>query len=136
MNAFYAPTLAGMIYAMPGMQSQMQAVLNRKGEFQGFSANYSGAGFSGMRFVLKGVDDAGFAQWLEQARASGLALGLSTYREIAAPSESVPVIRFASIDRQLYTRILERCIEPGTPCMSELIRHSDHAQASQGEPTP
>ena len=29
MNTFYAPTLAGMIYAMPGMQSQLHAVLNR-----------------------------------------------------------------------------------------------------------
>ena len=31
MNTFYAPTMAGMIYAMPGMQSQLHAVLNRNG---------------------------------------------------------------------------------------------------------
>jgi cytochrome o ubiquinol oxidase subunit II len=136
MNTFYAPTLAGMIYAMPGMQSQLQAVLNRTGEFQGYSANYSGAGFSGMRFVLKGVDDAAFARWLEEARASGRDLGLPAYREISAPSENVPVTRFASIDRQLYGRILERCVEPGTPCTSELMRHQDHAQESQGDSSP
>jgi cytochrome o ubiquinol oxidase subunit II len=135
MNTFYAPTLAGMIYAMPGMQSQLQAVLNRTGEFQGFSANYSGAGFSGMRFVLKGVDDAAFTRWLEEARASGRELGLPAYREIAAPSEKVPVIRFASIDPDLYRRILERCVEPGTPCMSELMRH-DHARESPGDSRP
>ena len=56
MNTFYAPTLAGMIYAMPGMQSQLHAVLNEPGEYEGMSANYSGAGFSGMRFRLRGVE--------------------------------------------------------------------------------
>src|SRR3569623_2073829 len=61
MNTFYSPTLAGMVYAMPGMESQLHAVLRRTGEFDGYSANYSGAGFSDMHFVLKGVDDAGFA---------------------------------------------------------------------------
>jgi cytochrome o ubiquinol oxidase subunit 2 len=29
MNTFYAPTLAGMIYAMPGMKSELHAVLNK-----------------------------------------------------------------------------------------------------------
>jgi cytochrome o ubiquinol oxidase subunit 2 len=29
MNTFYAPTLAGMIYTMPGMRSTLHAVLNR-----------------------------------------------------------------------------------------------------------
>ncbi|RSY00106.1 ubiquinol oxidase subunit II, partial [Sphingomonas koreensis] len=46
MNSFYVPALAGQIYAMPGMESKLHAVLNRTGAFQGFSAQYSGAGFS------------------------------------------------------------------------------------------
>ena len=50
MNSFYVPALAGQIYAMPGMQTQLHAVINRPGDYEGFSANYSGAGFSGMRF--------------------------------------------------------------------------------------
>jgi cytochrome o ubiquinol oxidase subunit II len=136
MNTFYAPTMAGMIYAMPGMQSQLHAVLNRQGEFQGFSANYSGAGFSGMRFLLKGVDDAAFVQWLEEARISGGELGLPAYREIAMPSEKAPVTRFASIDRDLYRRILERCVDPGTICTSELSRHTDHAPAPRSDSRP
>jgi cytochrome o ubiquinol oxidase subunit II len=136
MNAFYAPTLAGMIYAMPGMQSQLHAVLRRSGEYQGFSANYSGAGFSDMRFSLKGVDDTAFAQWVDQARAGGRELGLPAYRELVVPSEKVPVMRFASIDRELYRRILERCVEPGSTCIGELARHANHAQESQGDSPP
>ena len=35
MNTFYAPTLAGMIYAMPGMRDELHAVLNKPGKLRG-----------------------------------------------------------------------------------------------------
>ncbi|HEX8388618.1 MAG TPA: ubiquinol oxidase subunit II, partial [Sphingomonas sp.] len=71
MNSFYAPALAGQIYAMPGMETTLHAVLNKPGAYEGFSANYSGAGFSDMKFALRGVDEAGFARWAERTRAAG-----------------------------------------------------------------
>src|SRR4028119_2524603 len=46
MNTFYAPTMAGMIYAMPGMQSRLHAVLDRPVDDWGYSGGYSGRGFS------------------------------------------------------------------------------------------
>ena len=137
MNTFYAPTLAGMIYAMPGMQSQLHAVLDRPVESEGFSANYSGAGFSHMRFALKGMDDAAFAQWVAGARGGDRGeLGLEAYRELVAPSERVPARYYSSVDPDLYRRILERCVEPGTPCISETMHATGHANPTRGEPQP
>ncbi len=49
-----------MVYAMPGMETQLHGVLNKPIQSEGFSANYSGAGFSGMKFKLHGVSDAEF----------------------------------------------------------------------------
>ncbi|WP_341237961.1 ubiquinol oxidase subunit II, partial [uncultured Limnobacter sp.] len=49
MNSFYIPALAGQIYSMAGMETTLNAVINEKGSWEGFSANYSGAGFSHMR---------------------------------------------------------------------------------------
>ena len=40
MNAFYVPALAGMIYAMPGMETKLHAVINEAGDYDGFSSNY------------------------------------------------------------------------------------------------
>ena len=40
---------------MPGMQTQLHAVINKPGDYEGFSANYSGAGFSGMQFKFHGL---------------------------------------------------------------------------------
>ncbi|RYZ68427.1 MAG: ubiquinol oxidase subunit II, partial [Proteobacteria bacterium] len=125
MNTFYAPTLAGMIYTMPGMRSQLHAVLRRPVDDVGFSGNYSGSGFSYMRFQLKGVDDDGFARWLDQARAGGRSLELDAFRELVKPSERVPVMRYSGVDRDLFRRIVERCVEPGTICMSEHMRHHE-----------
>ena len=123
MNTFYAPTLAGMIYAMPGMQSQLHAVLNRPVDDEGFSANYSGRGFSDMRFALHGVDNGKFDQWVAAARGSGRSLDLPTYLQLQKPSEKVPAMHFAGVDPDLYRRILERCVEPGKPCASEVMAH-------------
>lgn len=118
MNTFYAPTLAGMIYTMPGMRSRLHAVLNRQGRFEGLSANYSGAGFSDMRFKLYGVDQAGFDGWVARVKASGPALDTPRYLELEKPSEKVPALYFSSADTTLFDRIYKRCVKPGTPCMS------------------
>ncbi len=40
MNSFFVPALAGQIYAMPGMETKLHAVINKPGEYQGLSANY------------------------------------------------------------------------------------------------
>ena len=127
MNTFYAPTLAGMIYAMPGMQSTLHAVLNRPVVSEGFSGNYSGAGFSDMRFRIQGVDQGKFDQWVAQAKGSGRTLDLPTYMQLVKPSEKVPAIRFAAADPDLFRRILERCVEPGKPCMSDVMKHDQAA---------
>ena len=127
MNTFYAPTLAGMIYAMPGMQSTLHAVLNRPVVSEGFSGNYSGAGFSDMKFRIQGVDQAKFDQWVAQAKGSRGTLDLPTYMKLVKPSEKVPAIRFAGADPDLFRRILERCVEPGKPCMSDVMKHDQAA---------
>jgi cytochrome o ubiquinol oxidase subunit 2 len=60
MNSLSIPALAGQVYAMPGMQTKLHAVINHAGVYDGLSANYSGAGFSDMRFKFYGLDQAGF----------------------------------------------------------------------------
>ena len=37
MNSFYIPALAGQIYAMPGMETPLNAVFDKTGDFSGFS---------------------------------------------------------------------------------------------------
>ncbi|WP_454683417.1 ubiquinol oxidase subunit II [Ancylobacter moscoviensis] len=121
MNAFYVPTLAGMIYAMPGMRTELNAVANAPGESRGFSSNYSGAGFSGMFFRFQALSDADFNAWTSEAKASEERLTRAAYLELERPSENVPARRFADIDPTLFDAILNMCVEPGKMCMKEMM---------------
>jgi len=121
MNSFYIPALAGQIYAMPGMETKMNAVINRPGEYVGFSANYSGDGFSNMRFTFHGLDQAGFDQWIAGVRADSRNLDRETYLELEKPSEKVPVLHYASVDEGLFDAVLNMCVEPGKMCMGEMM---------------
>lgn len=121
MNAFYVPDLAGMIYTMPGMQTELNAVINQPGVYKGMSSHYSGAGFSGMTFKFHGLSDADFDQWVQKAKTEGQALDRATYVKLAEPSERDPVQRFASVESGLYDKVLNRCVEDGKMCMHHMM---------------
>jgi cytochrome o ubiquinol oxidase subunit 2 len=116
MNSFFIPALAGQIYAMPGMETTLQAVINKPGEFEGLSANYSGAGFSGMHFKFHGMSDDAFAQWVQQAK-SGARLDRTEYLQLAQPSENDPVRRYSSVAPGLYESIVDGCVRGSQACM-------------------
>ncbi len=121
MNSFYIPALAGQIYAMPGMETKLHAVMNTAGTFKGFSANYSGAGFSSMRFDFHGMPQAGFDAWVAKARSGGMTLGRADYIELEKPSQRVPVQRYGSVAPGLYRAILNRCVDTTKMCMDEMM---------------
>jgi cytochrome o ubiquinol oxidase subunit 2 len=120
MNSFYVPALAGQIYAMPGMETQLNAVINYPGTYDGFSANYSGAGFSGMHFKFRGMSAAEFDDWVRTAKASGSELNRDVYRALGRPSEREPVRRYATVAPDLYDAILNRCVESGKVCIKDM----------------
>ncbi|MEZ2221530.1 ubiquinol oxidase subunit II [Rhizobium sp. RCC_161_2] len=121
MNSFFVPALAGQIYAMPGMETKLHAVINHPGEYEGLSANYSGAGFSHMRFKFHGLSQADFDQWVEKAKSQGTTLGRSEYLALAKPSEREPVRYYNVADKGLYDAILNMCADPSKMCMSEMM---------------
>jgi cytochrome o ubiquinol oxidase subunit 2 len=124
MNSLYIPELAGQVYAMPGMETKLHGVLNAPVVSQGFSANYSGAGFSGMRFAFRGLGDRDFEQWVQTTRSTGGELTRTVYLQLERPSENEPVRRYALVDDELYHAILNRCVPAETMCMDHLMTMS------------
>ncbi len=121
MNSFYVPALAGQIYAMPGMETKLHAVINKPGVYQGFSANYSGAGFSGMRFAFHGLTDADFDKWVAQAKAAGGTLNRSAIpRARARRARTCRCVASQASTTGSYKAILNMCVEPGKMCMNEM----------------
>jgi cytochrome o ubiquinol oxidase subunit 2 len=121
MNSFFIPALAGQIYAMPGMETQLHAVINVPGVYEGFSANYSGAGFSDMRFKFYGMTNGDFDNWVQQTRQNGGDLTRPVYLKLEQPSEKVPVTRYAKVAPDLYDAILNRCVEANRMCIKDMM---------------
>ncbi|MEM6681169.1 MAG: ubiquinol oxidase subunit II [Pseudomonadota bacterium] len=121
MNSFYIPALAGQIYAMAGMQTELNAVMNAPGTYEGFSANYSGAGFSQMRFDFHGLDNADFDAWVDQVKASGDMLDRDAYVELEKQSVGHSVTYFGSVEDGLWTRILNMCAGNDALCLNDMM---------------
>ncbi|RWR00666.1 cytochrome o ubiquinol oxidase subunit II [[Pantoea] beijingensis] len=108
MNSFFIPTLGSQIYAMAGMQTKLHLIANEPGTFDGMSSNFSGKGFSGMKFkAIATANDAEFQQWVEKAKQSPNTLTtMDDFEKIAAPSENHPVEFFSTANPGLFKQVI------------------------------
>ncbi|HEU5437050.1 MAG TPA: ubiquinol oxidase subunit II [Telluria sp.] len=129
MNSFYIPAMAGQIYAMPSMQTTLHGVMNKPGVFDGFSANYSGAGFSNMRFKLHSMDQAGFDAWVAKVKAGADKLDRTAYLDLEKPTIKDAPRYFNSVETDLFDAVVNRCVEPGSVCMTQQMHADAHRHA-------
>jgi cytochrome o ubiquinol oxidase subunit II len=119
MNSFFVPQLGSQIYTMGGMTTHLNLLADKPGEYPGFSANFSGDGFSWMRFVVRSVPAGDFNAWLERVRGAGAALDNAGYAELAKPSKAVPPTTYRSVEAKLFERIIEETVAgPGNAGVS------------------
>jgi cytochrome o ubiquinol oxidase subunit II len=108
MNSFFVPQLGSQIYTMGGMTTHLNLLADHPGEYPGFSANFSGDGFSDMRFVAKAVPAGDFDAWVKEVRGKGPALDDAGYAQLAKPSQAVPPTTYRSVEPNLFERIVEK----------------------------
>ncbi len=108
MNAFFIPRLGSQVYAMAGMQSQVHLLADKPGAYEGISANFSGDGFSDMKFTAKATSAMEFEDWVKQVRHSGEALDAARYDDLARPGGKHAVEYFADVPPTLYAGIVDQ----------------------------
>jgi cytochrome o ubiquinol oxidase subunit 2 len=113
MNVFFVPRLGSMIYTMNGMVTQLHLQADQPGEFLGESAQFSGDGFSDMRFTLRAVAPETFANWVGTARNEGARLDRARYSALARPSSNVGPGVFRDVERDLFQAIVTQQLPPG-----------------------
>lgn len=112
MNSLWIPQLGGQIYAMPGMVTRLHLMADRTGDYSGVSANFSGAGFSGMKFAAHAVTGADFEYWVQSAKQNPSALTLEEYDTLSKPSTNDPVRSYGTVDPSLYNAIVDKFLMP------------------------
>jgi cytochrome o ubiquinol oxidase subunit 2 len=112
MNSFWIPQLGGQIYSMPAMRSKLHLIANEPGSFRGVSANISGKGFAGMRFVAEASTDADFEKWVAGVKGSSNHLNWDGYQKLVEPSEYNSVEYYNLALPNLFDEILMKYMSP------------------------
>ncbi|MFC2049194.1 ubiquinol oxidase subunit II [Chlamydiota bacterium] len=112
MNSFWIPRLGGQIYAMPKMKTALHLIADEPGDYDGYSANLSGAGFAGMHFIARASTEADFHKWVETAHKSSLSLNLDSYKQLALPSQNNPAATYLLKDNNLFDAIIMKYMQP------------------------
>ena len=108
MNSFFIPQLGGQIYAMAGMQTRLHLIADHTGDYAGLAANFSGKGFSDMKFRTLATSPEDFNAWVAKVRASSDRLDMDRYHAVSEPSEKDPVRYFSTVDPKLFNNIIAR----------------------------
>ena len=121
MNSFFISGLGGQIYAMAGMQTKLHLIANKNAELDGISANYSGAGFTGMKFKAIATSQAEFDAWVSEVKASPKQLDTAEYEALTKPSQNNPVELYSSVKPNLFQTIIDKYegMKPGKPVQHE-----------------
>jgi cytochrome o ubiquinol oxidase subunit II len=108
MNSFFIPQLGSQIYAMAGMQTQLNLIADHKGDYAGITGNLSGNGYSDMKFRALALSNADFDAWVAKAKSGQQTLSMDEYAAVAKPSEKNPVQYFSSVDPKLFNNIVAK----------------------------
>jgi len=121
MNSFFIPGLGGQIYAMAGMTTKLHLIADRNAEMDGISANYSGAGFTGMKFKAIATSQEDFDAWVSEVKKAPKQLEAAEYAALAKPSQNNPVELYSSVTPNLFQTIVDKYegMKPGKPLKHE-----------------
>lgn len=107
MNSFFVPQLGTQIYAMSGMENRVHLIGDEEGTYLGFSANYSGFGFSGMKFNAMVTSDQGFDDWVAKVKAAPQPLNDENLAALRVKSRDVAPMHFSDVNPLLFSNIIE-----------------------------
>jgi len=105
-NAFFVPRMGTMIYTMPGMATRLNLQADEPGVYDGQSSQFSGDGFSGMRFKVEAVPPREFSAWANSVRGRGEVLDGGRYAELAKPGSYVKPVTFGKVIPGLFDAIV------------------------------
>ena len=108
MQSFLVPRLAGQIYAMPGMATELNLAADRPGTFRGENTQYSGRGFPLGKFAVTALPPNDYAAWVARARASGGTLDGRVMDALFRPSIAQRPLTFGQVPSDVFNGVLAR----------------------------
>ena len=112
MQSLMVPQLAGQIYAMAGMTTQLNFAASRPGIFRGQNTQFSGPGFQNQKFIVVARPPADYARWVGGVRASARPLDAAAYVRVTQRSVVPKPVFFSAVPTGLFRHVLVQAQEP------------------------
>jgi cytochrome o ubiquinol oxidase subunit 2 len=106
MQSFLMPRLAGQIYAMAGMRTQLNFEAAKPGSFLGENVQFNGMGFQNQTFDVVALDTDDFAHWQAGTKALANRLDPAAYQVLSRRSTLPHPLAFGAVDPGLFDRIV------------------------------
>jgi cytochrome o ubiquinol oxidase subunit II len=110
MNSFFIPQLGSQIYTMPGMTTQLNLEADKPGTYPGISAQFSGPGFSDMRFSVHVESSEGFASWIAHTREQAGVLDETSFNELVVPTRAEGELTYGSVSQDPFRSVADGSI--------------------------
>lgn len=131
MNSFFVPQLGSQIYTMAGMSTRLNLLADKPGVYPGLSAQFSGQGFSDMRFNVEALPEGQFNQWLATAKRNPAQLTAATYAQLAKPGLQATPLEFGAIGQGVFDAIVDaRPLPVSASATESAASPADDASAS------
>lgn len=131
MNAFMIQRMGTQIFAMSGMRTQLHLLSRETGNFEGGNYQYTGNGFSKMRFTAKAMTQDNYQQWLNKVRTQGTPLNYAKFQQMAKPSTVDQPIYYSTVTDGLFADIIGQFHKSNDMAM-EHDGSADESESSEG----
>lgn len=149
MNSFLIPQLAGQVYAMAGMKTDLNVIADEPGVFKGLSANYSGHGFSRMRFTAHAVSDADYSAWVQKVKAANSTLDTAALKGLVeydlqgvaqakaahhhSTLDAAPVQYFSTVEANLFKSVVNKYMASNHAAFEQSEHAKEGAESAHAE---
>ena len=127
MQSFFIPALGSQIYAMGGMDTQLNLEAGKPGRSLGENTMYNGNGFHQQKFIAVAMTSADFKAWVSTVRAHGIPLTAQILEIVAQRATRSDLIAalpraksmggdvyFSGVSKSLYPAVIQ-ATKDGTP---------------------
>jgi cytochrome o ubiquinol oxidase subunit II len=108
-NDFFVPELAPMMDIMPGMRTVDTFRSKDLRNYEGFSADFSGAGFAWMQFATRVVTPQDFNGWVSSVQASPNHMSYADFERLARTTINIGAkpSYFSSVEPGLFAHVYD-----------------------------
>jgi len=108
MQSLLFPQLAGQIYAMAGMTTQLNLIVAKPGKYLGENTQFNGDGYPHQKFQVIGLSDAAFQQWVASTQSNPSVLNDSAYKTLSKKSVLPHPVSYGNVTPGLFASILRQ----------------------------